>query len=445
MLAEVFFAMMHSGLLDALLWPFVRFRSRSLLDIREPSDGVPPRPPLGGVHLYVQVPFGQSRSGGSEFQRGTHGPAEARRYFAALRHEIGHYHRAGFSFNGVSFGGGTPTVEPEELVDTIGMIRTLFPVREITVETNPADLRPPLLEQLRRNGVSRLSVGVRTFDDAGRRGCGCGAGLGPGAEVAERIRLAAGYFDALNVDLVLNPPRQRVRDLQRDLAVCRTIGANQVSGHASLPGAAGGRGALALSLPRIVRLRDLHEAMVAALAPEFRATSAWCFSRTAVNGADYLSRAQDYVGVGLGALSYLEGTRHVTCRSLAEYERRIAAGLTAVVGRRELSARQRTRHEVLMRLAGLGHEDPQPCVGEEQCRIVRAELRVWAALGAARRTARGWEPTVRGRVWLGLLLTELLGAASDAGGFAPNPRATARPGGPGAETLATERRANVAL
>src|SRR5206468_2548721 len=89
----------------------------------------------------------------------------ARRYFASLRQEMQQYHEAGFRFTGAYFGGGTPTSEPEELVRTVAFARELFHVREISVETNPKDLRPELLGALRAAGVSRLSVGVQSFDD----------------------------------------------------------------------------------------------------------------------------------------------------------------------------------------------------------------------------------------------------------------------------------------
>jgi hypothetical protein len=98
-----------------------------------------------------------------------------------------------------------------------------------------------------------------------------------------------------------------------------------------------------------------------------------------------------------------------------------------------------------MRLVGLGHDEPQPCIGAAHCRFVRTELRLLGALGAARRGPGGWEPTLRGRLWLTLLMGELLGAGAEPGDFRPIPGATARPGRRGAEALAAETGVNVAL
>ena len=87
------------------------------------------------------------------------------RYFEALRREIRLYHEAGFRFADVYVGGGTPTVHPEELLATLALVRSLSPVVTISIETNPNHLEPALLRRYAEAGVTRLSVGVQSFDD----------------------------------------------------------------------------------------------------------------------------------------------------------------------------------------------------------------------------------------------------------------------------------------
>ena len=76
---------------------------------------------------------------------------------SALRAEIRSYHARGFSFTDAYVGGGTPTIAPEELGATLALIRSLWPVRTISVETNPNHLREPVLAALSAAGVGRLS------------------------------------------------------------------------------------------------------------------------------------------------------------------------------------------------------------------------------------------------------------------------------------------------
>src|SRR5205085_12316091 len=134
------------------------------------------------------IPFCEVLCPFCSFHRVQHCHEQARRYFTALRREIGLYHAAGHRFQSAYFGGGTPTIEPEELVETIEIVRALFGVREISVETNPKDLRAPLLELLRRAGVTRLSVGVQSFDDTLLREMERAEQYGNSAEIQEHLR-----------------------------------------------------------------------------------------------------------------------------------------------------------------------------------------------------------------------------------------------------------------
>src|SRR5262249_23648125 len=125
-----------------------------------------PQVPSQGIgYLYLHVPFCERPCPFCSFHRVLHRRLQAQRYFHALRDELRLYHRAGFRFAGAYFGGGTPTCEPEHLVETIELVRKLFGVSDIAVEANPGDLREEILHPLRSAGVTRLSVGVQSFDD----------------------------------------------------------------------------------------------------------------------------------------------------------------------------------------------------------------------------------------------------------------------------------------
>ncbi len=62
-------------------------------------------------------------------------------------------------------GGGTPTVLPDELAAVLRLAREMWPIRSLSVETNPNHLTPAILGLLAACGVDRLSIGVQTFDD----------------------------------------------------------------------------------------------------------------------------------------------------------------------------------------------------------------------------------------------------------------------------------------
>ena len=87
-------------------------------------------------------------------------------------------------------GGGTPTVNPDELLDTLALIRSLSPVRTVSIETNPNHLEADALCRYRDAGVTRFSVGVQSFDD------GLLAGMDRLENTATACRFASGWASA---------------------------------------------------------------------------------------------------------------------------------------------------------------------------------------------------------------------------------------------------------
>lgn len=66
-------------------------------------------------------------------------------------------------------GGGTPTVLGEDLVTLVRELAAVMPLAEgaeVTVEANPESLSPELLVALAEAGVTRVSIGVQSLDDA---------------------------------------------------------------------------------------------------------------------------------------------------------------------------------------------------------------------------------------------------------------------------------------
>lgn len=72
------------------------------------------------------------------------------------------------SINTIYFGGGTPSLldatELNRLMEQIHELWNVDPDAEITLEANPDDLTPPVLQKLKSAGINRLSIGVQSFD-----------------------------------------------------------------------------------------------------------------------------------------------------------------------------------------------------------------------------------------------------------------------------------------
>jgi hypothetical protein len=103
---------------------------------------------------------------------------------------------------------------PEELCETLTLIRSLFSIEQICVESNPNHLVPETIRRLKEVGVNRLSVGVQSFDDALLREMRRYTPYGSGQEIVGWLKGAQGVFDTLNVDMIFNFPHQTTASLE---------------------------------------------------------------------------------------------------------------------------------------------------------------------------------------------------------------------------------------
>jgi oxygen-independent coproporphyrinogen-3 oxidase len=138
-----------------------------------PALQTPPNPatPLG---LYLHIPFCRKRCHFCYFRVYTDKNAqEIGQYLDVLAREWELYARqpaiAGRPLNFVYFGGGTPsflsTQQLQRLVQSLTSVTPWTHAEEITFECEPGTLTQHKLTEIRKMGVTRLSLGVENFDD----------------------------------------------------------------------------------------------------------------------------------------------------------------------------------------------------------------------------------------------------------------------------------------
>jgi coproporphyrinogen III oxidase-like Fe-S oxidoreductase len=363
-----------------------------------------PAPPQRPCQLYVHVPFCEVLCPFCSFHRVRYRAGKAQRYFAALHDELRIYHAAGYRFGDVYVGGGTPTTDAPQLHATLELIRRLWPVETISVETNPNHLDRERLERLRESGVTRLSVGVQTFDDGLLGRMDRLRQYGSGALIHQRLAAARGLFPTLNVDMIFNLPGQTLVQLDRDLDLLLDLQLDQVS-YYPLMTAPSARLTVERSMGRSDRsLRHaMYRRVVERLASGYRAASGWCFSRNEGMFDEYIIEQGDYVGVGSGAFSYVGGSMYSTTFSLNHYCRRVEGGESGLTQRRVLGARDRMRYDFLVRLFGgeLRRDYVEGRHGRSFYRLLAPELAAMRALGATRHDRDAIRLTPLGRyVWV---------------------------------------------
>lgn len=312
-------------------------------------------PPAGDrvYPLYLHIPFCVVLCPFCSFHRVQFQEHRARRYFAALRREIQLASESGYRFGELYVGGGTPTVLPDELLDTVRYVRSLHPVVRVSAETNPDDLDIGNLPRMRDAGVNRLSVGVQSFDDGLLREMQRYSKYGSGSQIRARLKSVQGVFETLNVDMIFNFPHQTAASLRMDLQILTDeLGVDQVSFY-PLMSADSTRKAMRKEIGEVgyERERKYYEIIVEhMLSAGYSRSSAWCFSLRPTMIDEYITQHEDYLGLGSGAFSYLAGSLYASTFSINNYLQFAEGGATGMVRRSELRLRDRMRYHLLMQL-----------------------------------------------------------------------------------------------
>ncbi|MCA9428813.1 MAG: radical SAM protein, partial [Candidatus Omnitrophica bacterium] len=152
--------------------PFSFWATEGIEDARRAfAEPAPGDTPLG---LYVHIPFCRKRCHFCYFKVYTDKNSSAiQRYIDALIAEAHRYSEQAFvrgrSLDYVYFGGGTPSfLSTDQLTRLIGGLKAAFSwdrVQEVAFECEPGTLSESKVHALRDLGVTRLSLGVESFDD----------------------------------------------------------------------------------------------------------------------------------------------------------------------------------------------------------------------------------------------------------------------------------------
>ncbi|MDR1713305.1 MAG: coproporphyrinogen III oxidase family protein [Coriobacteriales bacterium] len=310
--------------------------------------------------LYAHIPFCEQLCPYCSFNRYPFSEDRARRYFVNLRREMQMVAEQGYDFVSLYVGGGTPTVLPGELVQTIDLARELFSLREVSCETNPNHLCPQILDQL-EGRVQRLSVGVQSFDDGLLQQMQRYGKYGSGLETLERILAVRDRFKSFNVDMIFNFPSQTEDILANDLASILESGVSQVSFYPLMASPSVSR-QLSTTVGRVDYRREeryyriICEALTRGDNPAYTFGSAWTFNkRTEANTMidEYIVDFEEYPAIGSGGLSYLGGSLFCNTFSVKEYNERIESGRMSVCGSTHFSKHDRMRYRFMMQLFGL--------------------------------------------------------------------------------------------
>ncbi|MDO9252082.1 MAG: radical SAM family heme chaperone HemW [Hydrogenophaga sp.] len=124
----------------------------------------------------------------------------------------------GRSVHSIFIGGGTPSLFSPEAIDRLlGDVRALLRLdadAEITLEANPGTFEKDRFKAFREAGVTRLSIGVQSFNDDHLKALGR---VHDRAQAIAAVEEAAMAFDTFNLDIMYALPGQTLAGCETDM------------------------------------------------------------------------------------------------------------------------------------------------------------------------------------------------------------------------------------
>ncbi|WP_294194213.1 radical SAM family heme chaperone HemW [uncultured Cloacibacillus sp.] len=304
--------------------------------------------------LYVHVPFCERKCNYCAFESAPPRAGDFELYLASLRKELA-LRRAELgrlTLGTCYIGGGTPTALPplawDALIETLEEYFDFAPEAEVTVEANPNSLRAEHLLAWREWRVTRVSVGVQSFDGAELEMMGRLHGAAQAHE-ALSAALAAGF--AVNADFIFGLPHQSLENWARTLREAVRCGLSHISLYQ-------------LSLEEGTPWENLPREVL----PDGYAQYRWAqwylprhgyeqyeianFARAGRESRHNLNywREGEYLGIGPGAASYINGARMKNSGLLHEYAAALDAGRLPIRESERLDAEARGREAAVLAL-----------------------------------------------------------------------------------------------
>jgi oxygen-independent coproporphyrinogen-3 oxidase len=279
--------------------------------------------------VYLHFPFCSIRCGYCDFLTVAGRDELIEPYLEAVRWEILHGQpEAPDRVDTVYFGGGTPSrMEPETVRRLLDALRERFEIDrspEITLEGNPESLDGRRLEGYLRGGVTRISIGVQSFDDEVLRRAGRAHGAREAEEAVRRAR-DSGFAD-VSLDLIVGLPGEDLDRWDDTVRRAAALGPDHVSVYfletdkdAPLARAIReGRCARAAEEQEVKAYRATGEVLRQAGYRQYEISNYALPGHESRHNLKYWTDAP-YVGFGLGAHAYWGGSRRANLSRLADY------------------------------------------------------------------------------------------------------------------------------
>ncbi len=296
--------------------------------------------------VYVHIPFCKKICSYCDFCKLIYNDDFALTYLMALEKEITSKYEKD-KINTLYIGGGTPSAL------TMGNLKKLFNIIklfnlseevEFTFELNLDDIREELLEILKENNVTRLSIGIQSFNSHKLHILEREADF---KDAKYKIDLCKKHgFNNINVDLMYAVPGESVSDTKNDIKKFLKLGTTHISTYSLII-----EDHTKLKIDKTEYINEKEDAKMYKVISKklkkkgynhYEVSNFALKNYEAKHNLVYWNN-EEYYGFGLGAAGYIGGVRYENTRSLNEY-----VAYEFVKEQNVLSKKERMDNEIML-------------------------------------------------------------------------------------------------
>lgn len=282
--------------------------------------------------IYIHIPFCKQKCYYCDFISFANKQEKQQEYINAVKSEIDTYQLEKYNVTTIYIGGGTPSyIESKYIVGLIEKLKnklknniTKFEEIEITIEVNPGTVTKEKLQDFKSCGINRLSIGLQTTNNNLLKQIGR---IHTYEEFLDTYNCAKQVgFENINVDLMLGLPNQTIKDLKDSLEKVIKLGATHISVYS-----------LIVEEGTVIS-KLLDEEKIQLPSEETEREMYWYVKNTLeLNGYKHYEisnfakenkyskhnvncwKQEEYIGLGVAAHSYLNGTRFSNDNNIEVY------------------------------------------------------------------------------------------------------------------------------
>ncbi len=284
--------------------------------------------------IYLHIPFCKQKCLYCDFNSYAGKEHLMDAYCQALKEEIASY-ATDILVNTVYFGGGTPTVlGGERLAELLQAVKENFVLSEdceITAECNPGTIDQEGITRLYQAGFNRLSIGLQSTEDEMLKKLGRIHSFRDFQECFFNAREAG--FSNLSLDLMYGLPGQTIQEWKNTLQTAILVQPEHLSCYGLKVEDGTPFASMNLSLPDDDMVGEMYDACVTILQEAgYERYEISNFTKIGYESRHNMKywRCDDFLGLGAGAYSCMNGVRYYNLSGILEYCQAIAEKRKAV-------------------------------------------------------------------------------------------------------------------